>query len=68
MKTAMGLGGEVRVTAATAAIAVVAEAGLDRTGREGRRPLGKGTVLFHIAKESWVVIMAVWEVYDLDGA
>lgn len=33
-KTVMGLGGEVRVTAATAAIAVVAEAGHGRTRRE----------------------------------
>ncbi|KFY26069.1 hypothetical protein V493_04278 [Pseudogymnoascus sp. VKM F-4281 (FW-2241)] len=34
MKTVMGLGGEVRVTAATAAIAAVAEAWHVRTGRE----------------------------------
>lgn len=36
MRTVMELGGEVRVTAATAAIAVavVAEAGHGRTGRE----------------------------------
>lgn len=33
-KTVMGLGGEVRAIAATAATAVVAEAGHGRTGRE----------------------------------
>lgn len=67
VKTVMGLGGEVQVTAATAAIAVVAEAGLGRIGREDKRLLGKGTMLFRIAKESWVAIMAVWEIYDLGG-
>lgn len=36
MKTVMGLGREVRVTAAIAAIAVVAEAGHGRTGREDK--------------------------------
>ncbi|KFY06729.1 hypothetical protein V492_07807 [Pseudogymnoascus sp. VKM F-4246] len=65
MKAVMGPGGEVRATAATAAIAVVAEAGLGRTERDDKGRWGRVVVLFHIAKELLVVIAVGG--YDFNG-
>lgn len=69
-KAEMGLGGEVQVTVATAATVVGAGAEPSQTGREGRDRWEGYRVSFHIAKESkesWVVIMAGWEIYGFGG-